>query len=439
MNLTKIYLRLPYHLKFLILNIYAFFLKKRRYGKYFFKELDIIKSRNPSKIDLAKFQEFMMTANKTEFWNNKFSEYNVNIMADNLLEEIKKLPIVSKTEIKLNSDRIKFKPKNQKIINVSTSGTTGSGMIFPITNRMECAQWAVWWRFRMNLGINFNDWMGWFGGQSILSRTSKKVFVKNIPMKQIMFNPFTLNQNNIAKYHNEIKTRKLRWLHGYPSQISQLAHLLISNNFPLLEDVQFITLGAESLLEHQKDIIEKCFRCRVYQHYGLAEGVSNISQNTRSEFFIDQDFALTELIPTKDEKIYKIVGTNYNNLAFPLIRYDTGDFVEFNSETNDILSIEGRKEDFITLKDGTKLGRLDHIFKNYPEIKEAQIFQNIKGEIELRIVLLNNSINKDNLIKKLLNDCRIRFGDQTKITVKFQDEIIKTRRGKLKFVISELK
>lgn len=438
MQLSKIYLKLPYQIKFLLLNWHAFKIKKRRYSIFFLKQLETYKSSNQNKIDLVRLREFMISANKTKFWNKRFKEFKVDIKAEDLVKELKKLPVTTKTEIKLNSKDIVFKPKGEKVIKVSTSGTTGSGMTFPITNKMESAQWAVWWRFRMNLGINFNDWMGWFGGKSILSKTSKRVFIKNIPLKQIMFNPYKLNENNIAKYYKEIKTRKLKWLHGYPSQISQLAQLLIKGNFPVLEDVQFITIGAESLLEHQKNIIEKCFRCKVYQHYGLAEGVSNISQNIDGKFIIDQDFAITELVPV-DMNIYRIVGTNYNNSAFPLIRYDTGDFIEFNKETNQIISIEGRQEDYITLIDGTKLGRLDHIFKNYSEIKEAQIFQNIEGEIELRIVLLDISINKNKLIKNLLVDCHERFGSQSTVSVKFQNKITKTKLGKLKFVISEIK
>ena len=118
------------------------------------------------------------------------------------------------------------------------------------------------------------------------------------------------------------------------------------------------------MLESQKENIKKVFNVKLIEHYGLAEGVSNISENINGNFEIDQDFAYTELINNNNNE-RKIIGTNYSNIAFPLIRYDTGDVALVDENDNDkILSILGRVEDYIILPNGVKLGRLDHIFKD---------------------------------------------------------------------------
>jgi len=184
------------------------------------------------------------------------------------------------------------------------------------------------------------------------------------------------------------------------------------------------------------------FGVKVYQHYGLAEGVANISQGVDGQFYIDRDFCLVELVPIDktNPSECKIVGTNYNNLAFPLIRYDTGDIAtvlwgEDNAPT--ILSIDGRQEDYITLPNGTKLGRLDHIFKDLTEVNEAQVYQPNKNKIILKIVKGPNYYNV-NQEKALIKETRKRLGSEIEIDIQYYEKIQRTKSGKLRLVISEI-
>jgi phenylacetate-CoA ligase len=156
----------------------------------------------------------------------------------------------------------------------------------------------------------------------------------------------------------------------------------------------------------------------------------------------DQDFAFTEFIPVDEQtpEVCRIVGTNYNNPAFPLIRYDTGDIAHIRWEKDgspSILSIDGRQEDYITLPNGVKLGRLDHIFKDLTEVQEAQIYQPELGKVILRIVKGPNydTINQE---KSVISETRKRVGNDIKINIEYLDSIPKTKSGKLKFVISDI-
>lgn len=102
-----------------------------------------------------------------------------------------------------------------------------------------------------------------------------------------------------------------------------------------------------------------------------------------------------------------------------------------------VLSIDGRNEDFIKLPDGNKLGRLDHIFKNFIEIREAQIYQDVTGKITLKIV--KNSDYDRSVERRLLSEARKRMGSDVCLKINYVDSIERTSRGKLKFVISEVK
>lgn len=125
-------------------------------------------------------------------------------------------------------------------------------------------------------------------------------------------------------------------------------------------------------------------------------------------------------------------------MAFPLIRYDTGDLakVKWNDGKPEIVEIYGRQEDYIELPNGVKLGRLDHIFKNCVNIREAQIHQIRKDLIELRVVKdVNYNENDESM---LLQEASSRFGKDVEIKISYSDSIERTKSGKVKFVLTEL-
>ncbi|MFP3860407.1 MAG: hypothetical protein ACLFUW_06255, partial [Bacteroidales bacterium] len=304
---------------------------------------------------------------------------------------------------------------------------------------------AIWWRYRRMHGISLNDWCGWFGGRIIVPIKQKKppYWRTCYPLKQVMFSAHHLNNSTVKDYFYEMKNRKLKWLHGYPSQLANLANLIKDADLGNLPNLKIITLGAENLLEHQKKIIQDVFKVPVRQHYGLAEGVANISEWPDGSLRLDKDFSYVEFISIENDKsnTCKIIGTNFNNYAFPLVRYDTGDVVKIeklNNGTFKILSIDGRKEDYIILPNGVKLGRLDHIFKDILNVNEAQLYQKDRSKVIIRIVKGKNFHAQEDE-NKIIKEARKRLGDDIKLELAYYNSIPKTSSGKLRFVISDIK
>jgi phenylacetate-CoA ligase len=401
---------------------------------------------DPNKTDLKQLYFFITEAQKTNFWNARFSLFHLNInQSVDIFKELQKLPLLTKQEVKDNLDSIVNSNLKEKISFNHTSGTTGSGMVFPQTSSMVNKQWAIWWRYRKWHGITTDTWMGWLGGRSIanISQSAPPFWRTNYPMKQVMFSAHHLNEATVKYYFEEIKTLKLCWLHGYPSQLSLLAHLIRKQELGLLPDIKIITLGAENLLESQRMIIEEVFGAPIRQHYGLAEGVANISEHPDGSLIPDQDFCWVEFIPIDHDNpsLCKIIGTNYNNSAFPLIRYDTGDLAQIEWQLDGspkILSIDGRQEDYITLPKGIKLGRMDHIFKDIVDVQEAQIYQPNLNNIIIRIVKSPN-YDLNNQEKSVLQETKKRLGNDIHISIEYLEQINRTKSGKLRFVISDVK
>lgn len=444
MNPEEFYLSCPPFLQQWFINLQGFQIKRNRYNQRFHSYLEICSNADPGKPDIKQLALFLSEAAMTPFWRERFRQYQVDISRHDILtEEIRKLPLLTKKEVKDNLGYI-INSRVRRFTLSHTSGTTGSGLIFPETPEMQNRQWAIWWRYRYWHGLSLDRWMGWFGGRSIASTRQKKPPFWRIvhPMKQVMFSSHHLNIQTVQYYLDEIIRRKLTWLHGYPSQISLFAHLIRMKGLISPLPLRTITVGGENLLQHQRQTIEEVFGIKPVQHYGLAEGTANISEHPGGRLLPDLDFALTEFVPVDPGQpdFCRIIGTNYHNLAFPLIRYDSGDLAtmdrcEHGKPT--VRSIDGRQEDYILLPDGVRLGRLDHIFKDITRVQESQIFQVDPYHIIIRIVKRDDyDIQRDEEL--ILRETRKKLGHDIRITFEYPDVIPRSASGKFRFVLSAM-
>ena len=443
MNLEAIYLRSPRILQEVMINLQGRRVMHARYGSGWKRSLekalayDSLSSAEVLELQGDRLSEFAEKAKEASAWSG---------MEDLSLKVLPDQPILTKADV-LNNTESFLTAGWDRLISAHTSGTTGTGLQFYKTPNAEMQQWAVWWRYRMRHGIAFNQLCGYFGGRSIVPAKAKSHYWRyNKPAKQLMFSAYHLNVETVHSYIEKLDSLNVKWLHGYPSFLAQLAHLAQSENCSRKVQTNMISIGAESLLPTQKEVIEAFFQAPVRQHYGLAEGVANISECPHGKLHVDEDFAYVEFLPINGLKnAYKIIGTGWSNTAFPLIRYDTGDVAtisDMNAQCSCGLvgrvvdAIDGRKEDYIFLVDGTQVGRLDHLFKDIKGVTEAQLIQEIEGE--LIVLLVKNVHFSDHTLEQLNREFVQRFSDKLRLTIKFTDKIPRTKSGKLRFVVNRL-
>ena len=258
-----------------------------------------------------------------------------------------------------------------------------------------------------------------------------------------MFSAYHMSPTNMGYYVDELRRRRPPWLHGYPSLLALLAAYILESGADLGYKVRWVTTGAENLLPQQADVIERAFGVRPKQHYGMAEAVANFSECEYGALHVDEDFAAVEFIPNPDGPGFRVIGTNFTNLATPLLRYDVQDIVTVTDAECScgrpgrvVASIDGRCEDYVILKNGARLGRMDHIFKDMVNIREAQIYQKTPGEIIIRVVRGGRYTETDE--RALLREARKRVGDNTEILIEYVDRLERSGAGKLRFVISDI-
>ena len=454
----KIYYNSPIFLQNLFCSLYGLNIIFNRYNDTFKNylresfELYFLTAKEIKKKQNNQLKLLLNLAYKSPFWKERFNKYNIDISKSDLINEIKKLPILTKKEVKENIDKILIENNylksftNYKLRKCSTSGTTGSGLTFLETGESEAMRWAIWWRYRYLIGLKESTWCAFFGGRNVVSPKIKEppFWRVNYPCKQVLFSTYHISEQTSIFYLRELKKRKFEWIHGYPSSLSLIAYYALKFKIDLGSNLQIVTTGAENLLDHQRILMEKAFNVPIMNHYGQAEGVANFSQINKDGYLVDEDYSIVEFIKTDHKNKYKVIGTSLYNLAFPLIRYDTQDIVDIKESNIDletkwrqVENIDGRLEDYLVLNDGAKIGRLDHIFKDLVEVVEAQFVQIDKGKADLLIV--TSPEFNDITLNKLKNLIHEKLGKRIEIKIIEVKRIEKSKSGKLRMVKSKYK
>jgi phenylacetate-CoA ligase len=452
MDREAIYARLPAVLQNVVCSVEGWRLQRARYGTGFDTLLADVEQRG--RWDVGRLRAFRdarisafvrHAASTVPYYRESFRRHGIDAEGVRTLEDLAQLPIIGKRDAQDAGDLLMSDAVDRRACSPAhTSGTTGAGLRFVVADEGVREQWAVWWRYRGWHGIERGTWCGYFAGRSVvpISQNRPPFWRINLPARQILFSGYHLGPGRLPAYVEQLRQRRPPWLHGYPSLIALLAQHLIASGGDLGYQVRWVTTGAENLLAAQRELITRAFGVAPLQHYGLAEGVANMSQCDAGSLHVDEDFAAVEFLPLEDGAGYRIVGTNLSNPATPLLRYDTGDVVHgFGACTcgrgsRVVSAVDGRREDYIVLRSGSRVGRMDHVFKDLVNIREAQLRQSRIGEVTALVV--RGPAFTDHDAQQLHREFDRRVGREADLRIEYVDVVPRTAGGKLRFVISDV-
>lgn len=454
MDIERVYLKLPIALQNVVCTLQGWRVSRSRFGPGFHRHLCAAEAR--LKWSDARLREYrderlrrfvLHCAGTVPFYRRRFGEAGVDPTSIRGLDDLGRLPILTKAEVQANYAALVSEavPARQRIM-IHTSGTTGGGLRFATTLDAIQEQWAIWWRYRRLHGLQYNTWCGYFGGRSVVPLGQKRppYWRYNRAGRQILFSGYHISEDTLGHYVDELRRRRPPWLHGYPSLLALVATWLLDRGENLAYVPGWITIGAESLLPQQRALIQRAFGVAPLEHYGMAEAIANAYECARGKLHVDEDYAATEFVPTDEGSACRIIGSGFTNYAVPFLRYDVGDETQIDPEGcrcglpgRVLRSIDGRKEDYVILRNGARLGRMDHIFKDMMAVREAQIYQNEPGVIVVRVVRNASYTQADERL--LLAEFHKRVGDEAEVRVEPVESLPRTRTGKLRFVVSEIR
>ena len=360
-------------------------------------------------------------------------------------EDLKLLPVLTKDDVRKHFNELIARDfEKHKPVLGHTSGSTGTAMDFYLTEFVEnVIERAFIWRHWNWANFNYGDKVVTIRGQ-ILTNDLNAVAPYEIQENNLLLSSFHLSEQSMRKYSELIINFKPKIIRAYPSAIFLMTNYFKSRDLNPPKVTSIIT-SSETLLPEHRTEIENFWGCKVYDWYGLGERVAAIGECEDGRFHINLEYGIVEFKDVSGSNQKEIIATSFWNFAMPLIRYSTRDLItpSTNSKCScgrslpTVNSIDGRIEDFVITKDKRIVGRLDAAFKYSFGIKYSQIIQDKIGHIIVKIVKDDNYIDKDR--EKLDIELRKRLGRDIDIEYEFVDDIPRTKAGKLRFVISNVK
>lgn len=308
------------------------------------------------------------------------------------------LPVLTKEDLESARGAFPLTTYRGRVVVTRTSGSTGSPMTFYRSMEQESWFWAL--RFRMW------SWAGYRPGDPYLEinlnpRTAwrKRLQDRLFRCTYLTFNADNQDSHSIAEL---LAARRIPHLNGFASSLFVLAkHMLEANE--VKSDVIGITSTGDTLYPAYRETIEAAFGRRVLDYYGAGgEGVHVASQCPASgtRYHLHPENAVVEILgtdgPVRPGIAGRLVVTQLDNEAMPLIRYEIGDVAVAAPDgvqcscgrTLPLLErIEGRIPDLVALRDGGFL--VTHffvvLFKNLQGVRRYQILQDRLDSVRVRL------------------------------------------------------
>jgi phenylacetate-CoA ligase len=264
-------------------------------------------------------------------------------------------------------------------------------------------------------------------------------------MRQVLINMQSLTPDKIASIVELLNSQHLDYYSGYPSFIHMLAVNATDAGLRLTAPPRVIFTGAENMLDFQRRDIQAFTGAILTDHYGCTEACCNASRCPEFVYHEDFEFCIMEGIErTPGDPAKTIVCTGFACDAFPFIRYDVGDTAVWQDgkgcpcgrNSAVLRRVEGRTDDYVVTPEGARIARLDYLFKDALNVKEAQIIQERLGEIAIRLVRRSEYGTKDEL--EIRRDIKSWLSPSLEVRFEYVEEIPREPNGKFRAVLSRL-
>ncbi|MEC4116366.1 hypothetical protein VSP20_05220 [Myroides phaeus] len=393
-------------------------------------------------------EELQKVVNKLNVFLNEVFE-NVDFYKEN--KEFYRLPVINKKSIISDTNSfLSKKYRKEELIPVHTSGSYGTPLTYYLTHSKKKSQLAEVIYYGRKSGYDVGIRHGYF--RSSPHKSKFKFWLQN----EVFFASKILNNDFISNGIKELKESKVKSLIGFPSAIAYLAKECIEKGYKSTDFyVEGVITSSENLTQQQRDVIKKAFNCKIHSRYSTEElGVIGQQYEKNGEFELNTCNYIFEVLKLeKDEsvgigEIGRIVITDLNSHAMPLIRYETGDMGvlgEFLDEkkgwVKSISQLSGRVMQILYSTNDEVLYPLyfDSIMDEYKIFGQYQIIQLTRYNYILKLVT-NGNFDKNNFNQKdFLEKFYNWLGRDASLEIEFVEDIEKLPSGKRPYIINKYK
>lgn len=363
---------------------------------------------------------------------------------------ISSFPIIDKSTIIENRELMFSKEYEQKTLHImKTSGSTG--VPFKIQQNLEKRKSVI-----AEIKV-FNDYAGYPSHEKMMyilgaARNDRSFSQKQQIKENIYRIPVAVNDFEKMKEIALFISKKKPWaIHASASNLPPIVNFLIQNTDYYTGSVRTIITGGEMVPIELREQLEKVFyNSKVIVKYsneemgilGQDSGINTPYQLNWANYWFEI-FKIDADEPCEYGEIGRIIITDLNNYATPMIRYDTGDIGSLeiinDKEWPVLTNLSGKKRDLIYSTSGDSISgpAITNVFKNVKNVSMYQLVQN--GEKDYQYIIVpHNGIkctNEDIMLSNLYD----LLGNDANIEVVFSNDVITTASGKRRYTVNNYK
>ena len=382
------------------------------------------------------------------YYEAAFLKAGANVEALRSPEDLKNLPLLEKQDLIDSRDQLCSRALSSKErLYITTGGSTGVPVGFylqkGVSRPKEQAFLEAMWR---RAGYDRSARVAVVRGHVTDTRSSGRVIRPDPTRGWLILSSYHLSDRRWPEYLEALESYRPDFLHAYPSAALMMAEFLEKAGQSWRLPMTAVLCGSERLTIPQKRLLQKVFGCPVYRWYGHSERVVLAGEGATSEHFhFFPNYGFTEFGEPDAEGHREVIGTSFHNMAMPLIRYRTGDFVRLLEPDGErdypwqaAVEIVGREQEFLISGEGrrislTAMNMHDAIFD---DLYAVQFFQDEPGVAELRYV--PTSVFRESALKSIAEGVQRKLGDDFSLSLRRVEETERTSRGKHKWLVSKI-
>ena len=380
--------------------------------------------------------------NHTVYWKRIFDERGLIPEDIRTMEDLKKLPILTKRDIFTYYDEMvpdnvnQFPHRAEK-----TGGTTGDPMKYLVDEDVwgyVTADKIVAWK---STGYRFGD--------AFMALGSASLFKKNAPLaRRILdkirneraYNSMNMDGELCRQYIDILAKQRIHYIYGYASSIYLLAKYALDHKIDM-SHMRGAFTTSENLTDVYRETIERAFGCRVMDCYGARDAAVTAYEVTPENYYLGYS-AYLELVDEFEQGTGTLLSTNLLSMAFPLLRYNYGDVGTLDNDSTiyngQVLHrIFGRVSDVLKLDNGHVLTSpgFTILMRNF-DVKAYDI-QKLSGSHVRMQVQVTDGWDKDQE-GKLLAEMQRFVGEECEFTLEYVAGFQELKNGKRRYFMNDL-
>ena len=387
---------------------------------------------------LKKLQELVAVAYaNSNYYKKSFDVLGMKPADIQSLDDLKKLPIIRKSDLLAHNKDIHTNLKFNRHFQANTSGTSGESLKFKREESADSFNRASIYRGYSWHNVNPWELNGYFWGYNFSAMAMLKIRI--LDSLQNRFRIFNYRKESIDFFIKKLK--KAKYLHGYSSMVYETAKIINSQNLDKPLSLKMVKGTSEKIFESYQNEIQKAFGHKMISEYGAAETGIIAFECPKGNMHLNMEGVIVEEIDLE------IVVTNLQMQAFPIIRYQLGDYIKLASKTETcecgmqhaiIEEVTGRIGQTVYGKHHTYPSLyFYYIFKNLASKQSLlltyQVVQNEKGILNF---LIEQHLDSKQLLH-LENEIAVYFKEDMEFTIEHSKNIT-AQHKKLKSFISNI-